>query len=214
MLVINRLKENPVTRAYLELLGTAEASVLVLRLTLEDKGVGTCVIMALGRNRFTEEHRNLVALLNEPFSVALSNCLRYREVVLLKERLADDYRYLQREMRLLGGSEVIGVNSGLRQVMKMARQVAPLDSPVLLLGETGSGKDVIANAIHTMSRRKEEPFIKVNCGAIPETLVDTELFGYEKGAFTGAQGTRRGRFERASGMQVRRQGWMKVRMSR
>jgi transcriptional regulator with GAF, ATPase, and Fis domain len=81
----------------------------------------------------------------------------------------------------------------------MVRQVAPLDSPVLLLGETGVGKEVIANAIHYSSGRSEGPFIKVNCGAIPETLLDSELFGHEKGAFTGAVSQRRGRFERASG---------------
>jgi len=81
--------------------------------------------------------------------------------------------------------------------MEMVRQVAPLNSPVLLLGETGVGKDVIANAIHYSSPRKDSPFVKVNCGAIPETLLDSELFGHEKGAFTGALSLRRGRFERA-----------------
>ena len=82
--------------------------------------------------------------------------------------------------------------------MEMVRQVAPLDSPVLLLGETGTGKEVIANAIHYSSPRKDGPFIKVNCGAIPETLLDSELFGHEKGAFTGAIAQKRGRFERAN----------------
>ena len=79
----------------------------------------------------------------------------------------------------------------------MIEQVAPLDSPVLLLGETGTGKEVIANAIHYSSPRRNGPFIKVNCGAIPETLLDSELFGHEKGAFTGAIAQKRGRFERA-----------------
>jgi transcriptional regulator with GAF, ATPase, and Fis domain len=83
--------------------------------------------------------------------------------------------------------------------MAMVQQVASLNSPVLLLGETGVGKDVIANAIHYSSPRKDGPFIKVNCGAIPETLLDSELFGHEKGAFTGALSQRRGRFERANG---------------
>jgi transcriptional regulator with GAF, ATPase, and Fis domain len=82
--------------------------------------------------------------------------------------------------------------------MDMVQRVAPMDSPVLLLGETGSGKEVIANAIHCSSGRREGPFIKVNCGAIPETLVDSELFGHEKGAFTGAVSQKRGRFERAN----------------
>ena len=79
----------------------------------------------------------------------------------------------------------------------MVRQVAPLDSPVLLMGETGTGKEIIANAIHLGSQRKNNPYITVNCGAIPENLVDSELFGHEKGAFTGAISRKRGRFERA-----------------
>ena len=95
------------------------------------------------------------------------------------------------------GEEIIGSDFGLKSVMEMVQQVAPLDSPVLLLGETGTGKEVIANAIHYSSPRKDGPFIKVNCGAIPETLLDSELFGHEKGAFTGAISQRRGRFERA-----------------
>jgi transcriptional regulator with GAF, ATPase, and Fis domain len=82
--------------------------------------------------------------------------------------------------------------------MQQVYQVAPLSSPVLLLGETGVGKQVIANAIHKLSTRKDAPMITVNCGAIPETLIDSELFGHEKGAFTGAIAKKRGRFERAN----------------
>ena len=111
--------------------------------------------------------------------------------------LADDNRYLYDELRSVSGDEIIGSDFGLKTVMEMVRQVAPLDSPVLLLGETGTGKEVIANAIHYSSPRKDGPFIKVNCGAIPETLLDSELFGHEKGAFTGAISQKRGRFERA-----------------
>jgi transcriptional regulator with GAF, ATPase, and Fis domain len=91
----------------------------------------------------------------------------------------------------------VGAGSGLRDVVEMVRQVAPLGSPVLLRGETGAGKDVIANLIHYASPFRDGPFVKVNCGAIPESLIDSELFGYEKGAFTGAVGQKRGFFERA-----------------
>ena len=123
--------------------------------------------------------------------------LRHQEVSRLKDMLADDNRYLYNELRSVSGDEIIGSNFGLKPVMEMVRQVAPLDSPVLLLGETGAGKEIIANAIHYTSPRKDGPFIKVNCGAIPETLLDSELFGHEKGAFTGAISQKRGRFERA-----------------
>ena len=92
---------------------------------------------------------------------------------------------------------VVGADFGLREVMELVRHVAVLNSPVLLLGETGVGKDVIANAIHQLSLRRENPFIVVNCGGIPESLIDSELFGHEKGAFTGALSKKRGRFERA-----------------
>jgi transcriptional regulator with GAF, ATPase, and Fis domain len=112
--------------------------------------------------------------------------------------LADDNRYLQQELLRLSGEDIVGADFGLRGVMEMVRQVAPLDSPVLLLGETGVGKDVIANAIHYSSLRREHPFITVNSGAIPENLLDSELFGHEKGAFTGAIAQKRGRFERAN----------------
>jgi len=113
--------------------------------------------------------------------------------------LADDNRYLQRQAHQIAGDEIIGQHFGLRDVMAMVSQVAPLSSQVLILGETGVGKEVIANAIHHSSPRADGPFIKVNCGAIPESLVDSELFGHEKGAFTGAAKQKRGRFERAHG---------------
>ena len=101
------------------------------------------------------------------------------------------------ELRRLVGDEIIGADFGLRQVMGLVSLVASTDSAVLLSGETGVGKDVIANAIHRSSYRSGGPFIPVNCGAIPDSLLDSELFGHEKGAFTGALTQKRGRFERA-----------------
>jgi transcriptional regulator with GAF, ATPase, and Fis domain len=112
--------------------------------------------------------------------------------------LADDNRFLQGELRRMSGEEIIGANFGLRQVMEEVRKVAVLDTPVVLLGETGSGKEVIANMIHASSPRNKGPLVKVNCGAIPDSLIDSELFGHEKGAFTGALSQKRGRFERAN----------------
>jgi transcriptional regulator with GAF, ATPase, and Fis domain len=97
------------------------------------------------------------------------------------------------------GDEIIGAEYGLKEIMEMVRKVSPLDSPVTLLGETGVGKEVIANAIHATSSRNDGPLVTVNCGAIPENLLDSELFGHEKGAFTGAIAQKRGHFERADG---------------
>jgi transcriptional regulator with GAF, ATPase, and Fis domain len=165
---------------------------------VESKKLGALVLLAEGRGRFSDEHARLFSLLNEPFAIALSNTLKHQEVLRLKDLLADDNRYLHHELLRLSGEEIVGAEFGLKGVMAMVQQVASLNSPVLLLGETGVGKDVIANAIHYSSPRKDGPFIKVNCGAIPETLLDSELFGHEKGAFTGALSQKRGRFERAS----------------
>ena len=127
----------------------------------------------------------------------MSNALKHREVIRLKDLLADDNRDLHGELHRLSGDEIVGTDFGLKGVMYKVQQVAALDSPVLLLGETGVGKDVIANAIHYSSSRSDGPFVSVNCGAIPDTLIDSELFGHEKGAFTGALAQKRGRFERA-----------------
>ncbi len=147
--------------------------------------------------KYTEYHMHLLSLLNEPMAIAMSNYLRYREVLRLKDIVLDDNRYLQNELLQDIDSEIIGTQYGLQQIMKMAIQVAPLMSPVLILGETGTGKEVMATTIHNLSLRRDKPFIKVNCGAIPESLIDSELFGHEKGAFTGAFSKKRGRFERA-----------------
>jgi transcriptional regulator with GAF, ATPase, and Fis domain len=95
--------------------------------------------------------------------------------------------------------DIVGREEGLREVMAAVRQVARADAPVLILGETGTGKEVVARAVHTHSRRANGPFLRVNCGAIPPELIDSELFGHERGSFTGAVGTRKGWFERADG---------------
>jgi transcriptional regulator with GAF, ATPase, and Fis domain len=158
---------------------------------------GAVAFVAEGQDRFTEDHCRLVSPLAAPFAIALRNALVHQDVLRLRDKLADDNRFLHRELLQLAGVEIIGADDGLLGVMRQVRQVAPTDSPVLLTGETGVGKDVIANAIHLASTRRDGPFVAVNCGAIPESLLDSELFGHEKGAFTGAVVRKRGRFERA-----------------
>jgi transcriptional regulator with GAF, ATPase, and Fis domain len=170
---------------------------IVLPLILESQDMGSLAIITHGERVHTEEHARLVSLLKEPFAIALTNALRHEEVLKLTDRLADDNRELQGEVKRLSGDRFAGSAVGLKDVMKKATQVAHLSSPVLLLGETGVGKEIVANAIHNRSMRRDGPFIKVNCGAIADTLVDSELFGHEKGAFTGAVSLKRGFFERA-----------------
>jgi|APSaa5957512576_1039674.scaffolds.fasta_scaffold00480_13 transcriptional regulator with GAF, ATPase, and Fis domain len=173
------------------------SSLMHLILETVDRPLCSILVIGKGKNIYTEKHGEILNILKNPLSIAMSNALKHREVVKLQELLTDDNRYLQGELRQLSGYNIIGDNFGLKDVMEKTSQVASLDSPVLLLGETGVGKDVIANAIHNFSKRRGHPFIKVNCGAIPETLIDSELFGHEKGAFTGAISAKRGRFERA-----------------
>ena len=184
-------------KTMLEYHGIEDASLLMLILRPEGDTLGHLILVADGKKTFNDEQAKLYELLKEPFAIALSNALQHREVLKLKDLLTDDNRFLHRELFHSSGDEVIGGNYGLKGVMDMVHQVAAHDSPVLLLGETGTGKDVIANVIHYSSTRNEGPFITVNCGAIPESLIDSELFGHEKGAFTGALSQKRGRFERA-----------------
>ncbi len=175
----------------------AETSLMEMHLHLEGARLGQFGIVTEERNRYSEFHAHLVSLLHEPFAVAISNILQHQEILRLNKILFDDNRYLQREMIHLSGDTIIGANFGLKEVMRMVEHVALTDSPVMIMGETGTGKEVIANAIHLSSKRKDSAFIKINCGAIPDNLIDSELFGHEKGAFTGAISRKRGRFERA-----------------
>ncbi|MEM9453257.1 MAG: sigma-54 dependent transcriptional regulator [Myxococcota bacterium] len=144
------------------------------------------------------EHRELLASLHAPFSLAVANALSHRANVELQRALAEDNRVLRRRLSQLRDGELVGRDSGLSGVMRMVHQVASLTTPVLLLGETGVGKDVVARTIHDLSARHGAPFVKVGCGAMPDGLMDSELFGHERGAFTGAVRAHQGYFERAA----------------
>jgi transcriptional regulator with GAF, ATPase, and Fis domain len=195
--VINRPELDPLTRTMVQDFQTPNMSYLIMPLMIERRWIGNVIVECDGKDRYSEEDAQLLSLLNKPFAVAMLNALKHQEVLKLKDMLIDDNRYLHRELHQRAGDTIIGDNFGLSGVMEMVRQVAFHNSPVLILGETGVGKDIIASAIHYSSTRREGPFITVNCGAIPDTLVDSELFGHEKGAFTGALALKRGRFERA-----------------
>jgi transcriptional regulator with GAF, ATPase, and Fis domain len=145
--------------------------------------VGQILVNALYRKRIEDELRGSLA-----------------EVRALKDRIGEENAYLRNELSgLAHPGEIVGSSTALQQAVSLAAQVARSDTTVLLLGETGTGKELFANAIHAQSRRSEGPLIKVNCAAIPATLLESELFGHEKGAFTGAIGARSGRFELADG---------------
>jgi len=195
--ILERLSEDKQVWMVARSLGAKDSPCLAMYVALEGKHLGVLAVINDEGKQYSPQAANLLGLLNEPFAIALANYLKHRELWENKDMLADHNEYLQEEIRSLFGEEIIGADFGLKGVMDLVRQVAPLSSPVLLMGETGAGKEVIANAIHKSSQRRDGPFIKVNCGAIPDTLIDSELFGHEKGAFTGALSKKRGRFERA-----------------
>jgi transcriptional regulator with GAF, ATPase, and Fis domain len=198
-LIINRADDHALGKELLKILGKSKVSALYIRLVVEGTPLGSLTLLAEGWNRFNRDHLNLLKLLKQPAAIALANSRRYQELAEVKDLLADNNRFLQNELRSTFESEVVGADFGLRKAMNLVRQVASEDAPVLVRGETGVGKEVVATAIHNLSRRRLGPFIKLNCGSIPENLIDSELFGHEKGAFTGAFQQFRGRFERADG---------------
>lgn len=162
--------------------------------------VGALLLVARPGCLFAPVHREMMDILLEPFSVALENDHRLREMAALREAAEADKRSLLNRLgRKEIGDVIVGSDSGLRLVTERVELVSRSDVPVLILGETGTGKELIARAIHGRSGRAAGPIIRVNCGAIPPDLLDAQLFGHERGAFTGAVDTRQGWFERADG---------------
>jgi len=162
--------------------------------------LGVLIFVARPPHAFRDRHVEMLGRLVEPFTAWLENDRRLRELRTLREAAeADKESLLSRLGRHDITDTVVGAETGLRPVMERVQLVARADVPVLILGETGSGKEVVARAIHMQSRRASGPFLRVNCGAIAPELVDSELFGHERGSFTGAVGQRKGWFERADG---------------
>ena len=197
MRVVNQPDADPVAKSMKKYFLPQDYSSLVMYLDCEGKRVGTVFARAEGTNRYDSSHVRLLSMFLEPFTLAVANALHREEMVKKKKELVGERLQTRRDLVTPAGEQIIGSEYGLKSVIDMARQVAALNSPVLLRGETGTGKDMIANAIHQLSLFKDGPFVKVNCGAIPESLIDAELFGHEKGAFTGAFFQKRGYFERA-----------------
>jgi formate hydrogenlyase transcriptional activator len=147
---------------------------------------------------FTPEDVNFLSHASGQIAIAIENALAYQEISALRDKLAQEKLYLEEEIRAEMGFERIIGNSGvLKHVLQLVETAAPSDSTVLLLGETGTGKELVARAIHDRSRRKQRTLVKLNCAAIPTGLLESELFGHEKGAFTGAITQRIGRLELA-----------------
>jgi formate hydrogenlyase transcriptional activator len=160
--------------------------------------LGTLMVGSEREADFTQEDVRLLSLVAHQVAVALDNALAYQKTAELGGRLAEEKRYLEEELRTeYNFEEVVGESETLKRVLKQVEIVAHTEATVLILGETGTGKELIARAIHNLSPRRERTFVKLNCAAIPTGLLESELFGHEKGAFTGAISQKIGRLELA-----------------
>ncbi len=171
---------------------------LLVPLNMEGHVLGAAAFYHRGIDYYTEEHVHLMAMIRQPLCIAMSNAREHAKLLQLNSKLDEENIKLRNQFQTYSDYQIIGSRGGLREVFDMVQLVSPMNCPVLILGETGTGKEVIANTIYKYSSRSEGPFIKVNCGAIPETLIDSELFGHEKGSFTGAVAQKKGWFERAN----------------
>jgi len=175
-------------------------SVVCMPLITHDRALGTLSLASLRDAAFQQGDVDLLVQVAGQVAIAVENALAFQEIAVLKNKLAQEKLYLEDEIRSeMNFDEIVGEGASLRAVLKQAETVAPTDSTVLITGETGTGKELIARAIHNLSPRRERTFVKVNCAAIPTGLLESELFGHERGAFTGAIAQRIGRFELAHG---------------
>ena len=173
-------------------------SACCLPLISHDRPLGTLVVASLEEDNFPAKDAELLQHVANQIAIAVENSLAYHEEVKRANQLSQEKLYLQDEIRSeYNFEEIIGESAGLKDILGQLQTVAPTDSTILILGETGTGKELIARAIHHLSTRRERTLVKVNCAAIPTGLLESELFGHEKGAFTGAIAQRVGRFELA-----------------
>jgi formate hydrogenlyase transcriptional activator len=163
-----------------------------------ERCIGVLCIASRNPATFGAAHLNLLSAVANQVAIAVENALAFREISELKDQLAKEKNYLEAEIRAdYDYEEMVGRSAAWRQVLEQVATVAPTNASVLLLGETGTGKELVARAIHNRSPRRERTLVKVNCAAVPTGLLESELFGHEKGAFTGAISQQIGRFELA-----------------
>jgi formate hydrogenlyase transcriptional activator len=179
--------------------GDGVETICMLPLIRCNNTLGVLCLVRLEKNAFTRSDIEFLSQIAGQVAIAIDNAFTYRRITELSDQLKQENLYLEDEIRTeLNFEEIIGNSAALRQVLSQVEAVAPTNSTVLVQGETGSGKELIARAVHNLSKRRKYPFVKLNCAAIPTGLLESELFGHEKGAFTGAIAQRIGRFELAS----------------
>ena len=188
---------SPEVRAELAIVEPARSACLI-PLVNRGRALGLLTIMRTTEEPFASDEVEFLSQIAARIAIAIENALAYEEIFQLKDKLAEEKLYLEEQIRSdLGFEQIIGDSPALKHALQMVETVAPSDSTVLLLGETGTGKELIARAIHERSRRRDRTFVKLNCAAIPTGLLESELFGHEKGAFTGAIAQKVGRLELA-----------------
>ena len=162
------------------------------------EAVGVLAIASRIEGTFSQHDADMLVQLAGQVAMAVSNAVAFRQIAELRDKLSQEKQYLEEEINLENRFEdIVGESGGLRQVLKQIETVAPTNATVLIQGETGTGKELLARAIHRLSPRNDRTFIKLNCAAIPSGLIESELFGHEKGAFTGAIARKMGRLELA-----------------
>ncbi|MGH7936528.1 MAG: sigma 54-interacting transcriptional regulator, partial [Chthoniobacterales bacterium] len=196
---VNRLDPSEMPREMYEK-ASAEGmnSLCDMPLISKDRVLGLLAVARREENAFDDKEVAFLIQVAKQVAIAVENARAYAEIADLRDRLAQEKLYLEEELRgEMDFEGIVGQSSALRHVLNLVETVAPSDSTVLLLGETGTGKELIARAIHDRSKRKDRTFVKLNCAAIPMGLLESELFGNERGAFTGAISQKIGRLELA-----------------
>src|SRR6202451_4201484 len=196
--VVNRLDPEAHPEMYAKASGEGINSLCDIALISRGHMLGVLAVASREKDAFDQEGTVFLSQVAQQVAIGIENALAYGEITNLKDKLAQEKLYLEEEIRGdMDFEGIVGQSSALRHVLDLVETVAPSDSTVLLLGETGTGKELIARAIHERSRRKERTFVKLNCAAIPTGLLKSELFGHERGAFTGAIAQKVGRLELA-----------------
>jgi formate hydrogenlyase transcriptional activator len=198
-IVVNRLDPAELPpEMYTDAIAEGLNSFCDVPLITRNRLLGVLAVARREENAFDDEEVAFLIQVANQVAIGVENALAYSEIAELKDRLAQEKLYLEEEIRgEMDFEGIVGQSSALRHVLNLVETVAPSDSTVLLLGETGTGKELIARAIHDRSRRKDRTFVKLNCAAIPTGLLESELFGHERGAFTGAISQKVGRLELA-----------------